>query len=203
MLRQLRLKCGCHMLFSDLKGLPLRRPVPLAPVMNYDQISRLHNHGLSSNNHIPSPVAKGSKWRPGGVTPAEECCQEHGSGPCERPTAKTTSSDEELFRQKGEERVSPSSSIASDCRSPQCRICFQGPEQSTYGTGWDRCSVISKEVITYISVKSSKVIGSCSITAQIHGAKVKIADIFKFLDINISNALFSHGYDGHENAPTP
>ncbi|XP_078408897.1 E3 ubiquitin-protein ligase MARCHF4-like isoform X1 [Cetorhinus maximus] len=124
MLRQVRLKCRCRMLFSDLKVFLLRRPPP-PPVMNYDQISRPINNGVPSNNNTLSPAGKGSKSRAGGALSGEACPQEQEYSGYEQPM----SSPEESYRRKCEDRVSVSSSIASGCRSPLCRICFQGSEQ--------------------------------------------------------------------------
>ncbi|XP_059823435.1 E3 ubiquitin-protein ligase MARCHF4-like [Hypanus sabinus] len=129
MLRQLRLKCRCHMLFSDLKVLPFRRPAPPPPAMNYDQISHPITHGLPPNNNTLAPAVKETKWKPGGSALAEDRRQEQESSSYDQATALASSAEEEYFRRKAEDRVSLSSSIASGCRSPQCRICFQGPEQ--------------------------------------------------------------------------
>ncbi|XP_048391032.1 E3 ubiquitin-protein ligase MARCHF4-like isoform X1 [Stegostoma tigrinum] len=130
MLRQVRLKCRCRLLFSDLKGFLLRRPPPPPPppVMNYDQISRPINSRILTNNNTLLPAAKGGKWRAGDA-PGEECPQEQEYGAYEQPMPLMSPSAEESYRRKCEDGVSLSSSIASGCRSPLCRICFQGSEQ--------------------------------------------------------------------------
>ncbi|XP_067890546.1 E3 ubiquitin-protein ligase MARCHF4-like [Heterodontus francisci] len=129
MLRQVRLKCRCRMLFSDLKVFLLRRPPPPPPVMNYDQISQPINNGVPSNNNTLPPAGKGSKWRSGGAAPGEECPEEQEYSGYEQPMSLVSPAPEEYYLRKCEDRVSLSSSIASGCRSPLCRICFQGPEQ--------------------------------------------------------------------------
>ncbi|XP_067843028.1 E3 ubiquitin-protein ligase MARCHF4-like [Heptranchias perlo] len=126
MLRQVRLKCRGRVL-NELKLLSLRRPPPPAPLMN-DQITRPINHGVPSNNTLP-PAGKGSEPRAGGAAGEERCPQDHQHIGAEPPTALGSPSAEDSDRRKGEDRLSLSSSIASGCRSPQCRICFQGPEQ--------------------------------------------------------------------------
>ncbi|XP_072351134.1 E3 ubiquitin-protein ligase MARCHF4-like isoform X1 [Scyliorhinus torazame] len=128
MLRQVRLKCRCRMLFSDLQVFLLRRPPPPSPVMHYDQISRPINNGVPSNNNTVPPAGKGSKWRACGAWAGEEYPQEQEYNGHEQPMSMVSPSPEEFYRRKCEDRMSVSSS-SSGCRSPQCRICFQGSEQ--------------------------------------------------------------------------
>ncbi|XP_055487631.1 E3 ubiquitin-protein ligase MARCHF4-like [Leucoraja erinacea] len=126
MLRQVRMKCRCHMLFNDLKLLPLRRPAPPPSAMNYDQVSRSAN--VPSTN-TRSATVKWTKWRPDRAVVAVDNGQGREASGYDQPAAPASPSDEDYYGRKGEDRVSLNSSIASGCTSPQCRICFQGPEQ--------------------------------------------------------------------------
>uniref|UniRef100_A0A4W3J888 RING-type E3 ubiquitin transferase n=1 Tax=Callorhinchus milii TaxID=7868 RepID=A0A4W3J888_CALMI len=139
MLRHQRLvKCRCHRLYNDLKLLlfprppppPSPPPTPPPPPprgMNYDQIALPIRNGFpttntTNNNTLPTN-GKGNKQQPPSQAPEQEPSVQ------EQPLTLVSTSSEDYYHRKGEDRLSLTSSLDSGCRSPQCRICFQGPEQ--------------------------------------------------------------------------
>ncbi|KAH1185070.1 hypothetical protein KIL84_013011 [Mauremys mutica] len=161
------LKCRCRMLFNDLKVFLLRRPPAPPPPLPMDS--------GANNNTLPAlHGGRGGGWRApaaGGGGPASPPEEEWSSPAGEPPaSAMSSASSEDFCKGKAEDRYSLGSSLDSGMRTPLCRICFQGPEQSIAGlTGkvlpgietkdelhCDKCSLVFHECGSKLAKQASK-----------------------------------------------
>ncbi|KAJ8352339.1 hypothetical protein SKAU_G00238150 [Synaphobranchus kaupii] len=137
------LKGRCRFLFSDLKVFLLRPPAPpLTFIPMNGQNTDSHANGVAgtgsfadnNNTLVSAPELEGSTAPPtGGAAGPDEDTVAEGwpSTAAGRPgTLDCSSSSDDCFKEKSEERFSLTSCTDSGFRTPSCRICFQGPEQS-------------------------------------------------------------------------
>ncbi|XP_042170836.1 E3 ubiquitin-protein ligase MARCHF4 [Oncorhynchus tshawytscha] len=146
--RQGMSKGRCCVLFSDLKVFLLRPPVPAPPpviIPMNEQYTDSNGSGIgidvaidNSNSaaSAPSPEADGyaTPGPPTGEPPSAGTNEPKATEEWQHATGQTGpldygSSEEDCSKEKCEERFSQNSRTDSGVRTPQCRICFQGPEQ--------------------------------------------------------------------------
>lgn len=152
--RQGMSKGRCCVLFSDLKVFLLRPPVPAPPpaiIPMNGQYTDSNGSGTgidvaadNSNSAASAPPPEADGY----AAPVPPTGEPHSAGTNEpkateewqHATGQTGpldygSSEEDCFKAKCEERFSLNSRTDSGVRTPQCRICFQGPEQVSGLTG--------------------------------------------------------------------